>query len=69
MNPLCDGGHCTTDHGEVRVFYAPTTIGENTRRSYLCEACWAYENTLLEALGMRTKNWDAAARAGKTYMA
>jgi hypothetical protein len=38
-NPNCDGGHCTTARGEVRVY--PLGGGSNL---ILCHACWAHEN-------------------------
>jgi hypothetical protein len=38
-NNNCDGDHCTSEHGEVRVY--PLGAGGNL---ILCQACWAHEN-------------------------
>jgi hypothetical protein len=38
-NPNCDGGHCTSETGEVRVY--PLGAGGNL---ILCQRCWAHEN-------------------------
>jgi hypothetical protein len=38
-NPNCDGDHCASEHGEVRVY--PLGAGGNL---ILCQACWAHEN-------------------------
>lgn len=38
-NNMCDGDHCTSEQGEVRVY--PLGAGGNL---ILCQACWAHEN-------------------------
>lgn len=38
QNPNCDGGHCITGTGTVRIL--PLTGGANL---HLCYACWMYE--------------------------
>ena len=38
QNPNCDGGHCITDTGTVRVL--PLAGHGNL---HLCYACWMYE--------------------------
>ena len=39
FNPMCNGGHCRTTTGEVRLY--PLGGGGNL---ILCQACWAFEN-------------------------
>lgn len=39
QNPNCDGAHCRSETGEVRVY--PLGSGGNL---ILCLACWAHEN-------------------------
>jgi hypothetical protein len=54
-NNMCDGDHCTSEHGEVRVY--PLGGGANL---ILCHACWAHENKYRFNRGRETKdpaNW------------
>jgi hypothetical protein len=42
-NPNCDGSHCFSETGEVRV-YPLGTPGTLSGNLILCHACWAHEN-------------------------
>ena len=57
-NYNCDGGHCKTDDGEVRVY--PLGAGGNL---ILCRECWVYENDYHRERKWALENWIAA----KTY--
>lgn len=50
-NPNCDGSHCRSEGGIVKVF--PLGGGGNL---ILCSACWAHENNYRLARGYETKN-------------
>lgn len=62
-NPNCDGSHCKSETGEVRVY--PLGGGAN---AILCLACWAYENRYRYERGQETGrpndwpqvNWNTA---------
>ncbi len=62
-NPNCDGSHCESETGEVRVY--PLGGGANV---ILCLACWACENRYRYERGRETGrpsdwpqvNWNAA---------
>jgi hypothetical protein len=54
-NPNCDGSHCKSETGKVRVY--PLGSGGNL---ILCHACWAHENQYRYNRGLETKqpeNW------------
>ena len=54
-NPMCDGSHCRSDAGEVRLY--PLGAGGNL---ILCHACWATENRYRYERGRETRapeNW------------
>ena len=54
-NPMCDGGHCRSEDGEVRVY--PLGAGGNL---ILCHACFAHENRFNYERGRETgrpKDW------------
>jgi len=62
-NPNCDGGHCRTVIGPVKVY--PLGAGGNL---ILCHACWAHENQHRHQRGRDTgrpedwpqENWYSA---------
>jgi hypothetical protein len=58
-NPNCDGGHCTTAIGEVRVY--PLGGGGNL---ILCHSCWAHENRYRFAKHWPQLNWHTAKQYG-----
>lgn len=54
-NPNCDGSHCLTESGEVRLY--PLGGGANL---ILCAACFAHENQYRRERGRETgapENW------------
>jgi hypothetical protein len=65
-NPNCDGAHCATAIGEVRVY--PLGGGGNL---ILCHSCWAQENRYRFERGRETEpsnwpqlNWHTAKQYG-----
>lgn len=63
QNPNCDGSHCRSESGEVRVY--PLGAGGNL---ILCRSCWENENRYRRERGREHRNpenwpevaWDAA---------
>ncbi len=53
QNPNCDGSHCRSETGEVRVY--PLGGGGNL---ILCHACFAHENRYRFERARETKNPD-----------
>ena len=55
-NPNCDGDHCQSNTGEVRLY----ALGDKPLHGnmILCLACWAYENQWRFKRGMETKHPD-----------
>lgn len=50
-NPNCDGDHCQTERGQVRVY----PLG-GSGNLILCAACWAQENRYRRERGQETRN-------------
>jgi hypothetical protein len=54
-NPNCDGGHCRSNTGQVRVY----ALGGGANL-ILCSACWEHENKYRRERGRETgapENW------------
>ena len=66
-NNYCDGSHCASDTGEVKLY--PTGGGGNM---ILCHACWAHENRYRHIRGVEAKqpeNWPQVDWAkAETYL-
>lgn len=67
-NPYCDGGHCRSEHGEVRVYPLTPRSADGGSNLILCMACFAYENRYRYERGRETgapelwpqENWNAS---------